>query len=81
MSPKAVRKKTPEQETDGEQSQGLWIDSALIAKLHGRKSSPLAAPALNGDSQRLLHYADVVLGTDKKEKFVSTAPTKTRKKE
>jgi hypothetical protein len=27
-----------------------------------------------------LHYADVMLGTDKKEKFVSAKPTKERPK-
>src|SRR3954467_12143682 len=51
-----------------EQSDGLWLDSALIAKLHGKQSSALAdTRTLSAESQRLLHYADVVLGTDKKE--------------
>jgi hypothetical protein len=44
------------------------VDSALIARLYGRKSSPLAAP-ISSEAARLLHYADVVLGTDKKERF------------
>lgn len=60
---------------------GLWVDTALISRLHGRKSSPLASPlTIDSESQRLLHYADVMLGTDKKEKFVSSKPTKERKK-
>ena len=51
----------------------------MLERLHGRRS-PLALPFLDADSNRLLHYADVVLGTDKKEKFVSSKPTKDRKK-
>lgn len=35
---------------------------------------------VDAESQRILHYADVMLGTDKKEKFVSTKPTKERTK-
>jgi hypothetical protein len=61
-------------------AEGLWVDTALIARLHGQKSSPLRAPAVNGDAERLLHYADVLLGTDKKEKFVSAKPKKERTK-
>jgi len=64
-----------------EQSDGLWLDSAFIAKLHGKQSSSLAdTRTLSAESQRLLHYADVVLGTDKKEKFIASKPTKDRNK-
>lgn len=60
-------------------AEGLWVDTALISRLHGRKSSPLSANlTIDAESQRILHYADVMLGTDKKEKFVSTKPTKER---
>ena len=62
-----------------DEAKGLWIDAALISRLHGRKSSPLATNVtIDAESQRLLHYADVMLGTDKKEKFVSSKPTKER---
>jgi len=78
MSAKAVKKKI---EPEDEKEFGLWVDTALIARLHGRRSSPLGnALSVNSESQRLLHYADVMLGTDKKEKFVSAKPTKQRKK-
>jgi hypothetical protein len=64
-----------------EQSAGLWLDAALIAKLHGKQSSSLAdTRTLSAESQRLLHYADVVLGTDKKERFIASKPTKDRTK-
>jgi hypothetical protein len=75
---KPVRKKNGHAPSadDGE---GLWVDTALISRLHGRRSSPLAVNlTVDAESQRILHYADVMLGTDKKEKFVSTKPTKER---
>ena len=77
---KVVRRKNGKAEPEDEHANGLWIDTALIARLHGQKSSPLGTPTLNGDAQRLLHYADVLLGTDKKEKFVSVKPKKERTK-
>jgi hypothetical protein len=77
---KRAKKKSARQPED-EQATGLWLDTSLLSKLYGRRSSPLAAAGMDADSQRLLHYADVVLGTDKKEKFVSVLPTKTRKQE
>lgn len=80
MATKAATKKVKQRE-DNEQDADLWVDTALIARLHGRKSSPLSVPTLDAESTRLLHYADVALGTEKKEKFVSAAPTKTRQKE
>ena len=82
MSAKPGPKKTLKEEPpEDEQARGLWIDAALISRLHGRKSSPLAvAESYSAESTRLLHYADVILGTDKKEKFVSSKPTKHRKK-
>jgi hypothetical protein len=80
MPSKAVKKKNGRSAPQDDHGEGLWVDTALIARLHGQKSSPLRTPAVNGDSQRLLHYADVLLGTDKKEKFVSAKPTKERTK-
>ena len=61
-----------------ERETGLWVDVALISRLHGRRSPLAAAQTIDAESQRLLHYADVILGTDKKEKFVSAKPTKDR---
>ena len=59
--------------------EGLWIDTALLARLYGRRS-PLSAPVLTTEAQRLLHYADVVLGTDKKERFEPAKVHKIREK-
>jgi len=81
MPAKARRKKTVTtviREPDGEQSTGLWIDAALISRLHGRKSPLAVAESQNAETTRLLHYADVILGTEQKEKFVSSKPTKDR---
>lgn len=71
-------KKIAKPEEDGK-AEGLWVDTTLLSRLHGRISG-CDNPALDTESQRLLHYADVVLGTEKKEKFVSTKPTKDRAK-
>jgi hypothetical protein len=46
----------------------------LIARLHGRKPLPLTSSIFGAETERLLHYADVSLGTDGKEKFVSSGP-------
>jgi hypothetical protein len=79
---KPVKKKNGHSAPAEEPAEGLWVDTALISRLHGRRSSPLATNNLtiDAESQRLLHYADVLLGTDKKEKFVSAKPTKERPK-
>jgi hypothetical protein len=75
MSGKVARKKS----LKGEQAAGVWLDTAVLSRLYGRKS-PLATPTRDAETHRLLHYADVVLGTEKKEKFVSSKPTKDRMK-
>ena len=77
---KAVRQKNGRPVPQDQRAHGLWLDNELIARLHGQRSSSLGKPAYNGDTERLLHYADVLLGTDKKEKFVSAKPTKERNK-
>jgi hypothetical protein len=78
---KPVKKKNGHSAPAEDVAEGLWVDTALISRLHGRRSSPLAANlTIDGESRRLLHYADVMLGNQQKEKFVSTKPTKERKK-
>lgn len=79
FSSKPVKKKNGHAES-ADDTEGLWVDTALIARLHGQKSSPLRTHAVNGDGETSLHYADVLLGIDKKEKFVSAKPTKERTK-
>jgi hypothetical protein len=56
--------------------QGLWVDANLMSRLHGAKRSTLDASKNAGESERLLHYADVCLGVIKPVKFVSAKPTK-----
>jgi hypothetical protein len=78
---KPVKKKNGHSAPADDAAEGLWVDTALISRLHGRKSSPLSMRlTVDAESERLLHYADVLLGTDKKEKFVSAKPTKERPK-
>ena len=79
MPAKPARKKTAQAQPDDEQATGLWVDAALISRLHGRKSPLAAAESHNAEATRLLHYADVILGTEQREKFVSAKPTKDRK--
>jgi hypothetical protein len=74
MVAKTVKKNGKSEPDD----QGLWVDTALIARLHGRKS-PLSIPTLTAEAQRLLHYADVVLGTEKKERFRAAKVEKRRR--
>jgi hypothetical protein len=73
------RKKRTSKRRPEERSQGLWMDTTLIARLHGRKALILTSSIVGAETERLLHYADVSLGTDGKEKLVSSAPTKSRK--
>jgi hypothetical protein len=82
MSAKAgKKKKSGNGQQKEDQGDGLWIDATLIARLHGRRSALSLSQTFDAESQRLLHYADVLLGTDKKEKFVSSKPIKNREKE
>jgi hypothetical protein len=78
MPTSAAKKKTAKSRED-EQAVGMWVDTALISRLFGRRS-PLSELTVDAESERLLHYADVMLGTDKKEAFISSKPTKDRKK-
>jgi hypothetical protein len=77
MSAKSAKKIAHDHENHD--ARGLWVDSILLSRLYGRRSI-VALPVLDGNSNRLLHYADVVLGTDKKARFVSSKPRKARKK-
>jgi hypothetical protein len=77
---KTVKKKNGHSAPAEDATEGLWVDTALISRLHGRRSSPLAANLTIDGDRRLLHYADVILGNQQKEKFVSTKPTKERRK-
>jgi hypothetical protein len=81
MSAKAGKKKISNNRQKQDQGDGLWIDATLMARLHGRRSALAVSQTFDAESQRLLHYADVLLGTDKKDKFVATKPIKKREKE
>jgi hypothetical protein len=78
MAKRSKKKKTTKKE-EAVESVGLWVDAALIARLHGRHTPTMTKLPLNSESERLLHYADVSLGTKKKEEFISARPTKHRR--
>jgi hypothetical protein len=79
MTVKPGKKKKEKRVQEPHESIGLWVDAALIARLHGRQSATMNKLPIDSECERLLHYADVALGTDKKEKFVSSRPTKHRR--
>jgi hypothetical protein len=60
-----------------EQSQGLWIDAEVMACIHGT-SSKLSAPHITSDQERLLHYADICLGTAKPDEIKSKKPVRSQ---
>lgn len=54
----------------------LWVDANLAAKLRGGRGPGLADQEFSGETQRLLHYADILLGTKKPDNFRSKNPTR-----
>jgi hypothetical protein len=77
-TPKAAKKPVPKWSDDDEL--GMWVDSALIARLHGQPSTSLHQAPPNGSSH-ILHFADLALGTVKPDKFKSAKVSKMRKTE
>jgi len=71
-SPKARKKPSP---LLAERSVGLWLDSALISRLH-RQPSKSATDSFFPDSERMLHLADLAFGTAKRDKFKSEKVSK-----
>jgi len=47
---------------------GLWLDSALISRLH-RQPRQSPTDSFFPDSARMLHLADLAFGTAKRDKF------------
>jgi hypothetical protein len=56
---------------------GLWLDTALISRLH-RQPSNSPQPKLLPDAERMLHFADLAFGTVKRDKFKSEKVSKVR---
>jgi hypothetical protein len=73
--PKASQKATPEP-NDGES--GLWMDSALIARLHQQPTTTFHAAIAPTGTAHILRFADLALGTVKPEKFKAEKVSKTR---
>jgi hypothetical protein len=71
-------KRTPDSQPD-EEGRGMWIDANVMSRIHG-SGSKLSAPQITSEEKRLLHYADISLGTAKHDEFKSEKPTKTRTK-
>jgi hypothetical protein len=62
-----------------EEELGLWVDSALISRLH-RQPSKSPAQMILPDSERMLHFADLAFGTIKPDKFKAKKVSKSRSK-
>ena len=74
--PKAQPDKRKSEDQDQE-FRGLWIDANVMARIHG-SGSKLSAPQITSEEERLLHYADISLGTGKRDRFKSEKPSKSR---
>jgi hypothetical protein len=64
-------------ESDTQEREGVWVDANVMARIHG-SGSKLSAPQATSEEERLLHYADISLGTAKRDQFKSEKPSKTR---
>jgi len=71
-SPKARKKPSPHV---AERAVGLWVDSALISRVH-RQPQRSATDSFFPDSERMLHLADLAFGTAKRDKFKSEKVSK-----
>jgi hypothetical protein len=72
--PKAAKKRIPEATDDG---RGLWVDSRVLARHLKQPSHSMLEQPLRPSTERMLHFADLVLGAVKPDKF---KPEKVSKK-
>ena len=73
-SPKTAKKPLPH--TNGDEELGLWVDSRLISKHLKQPSQSMFRPS----ADRLLHFADLALGSAKPDRFRSEKVSKQRTK-
>jgi hypothetical protein len=58
---------------------GLWIDTPLVVRVLKQPSQSLFERQVPVSAERLLHFADLALGTTKPHKFKSKRVSKQRK--
>ena len=69
-TPKTAKKPVPQRNED--EDLGLWVDSRLLSKHLKQPSQSMFLPS----ADRLLHFADLALGTVKPDRFRSEKVSK-----
>lgn len=72
---KAVAASPPDEEL------GLWVDGAILNRHLKQPTQSLFGQQLPHSTERMLHFADLALGSIKPDKFKSEKVSKQRKKE
>ena len=75
--PKTAKKPLPQ--PNGDQDLGLWVDSRLLTKHLKQPTQSMFQPAFPSTA-RLLHFADLALGSVKPDRFKSRKVSKQRTK-
>ena len=73
-TPKTAKKPVPQR--NGDEDLGLWVDSRLLSKHLKQPSQSMFRPS----ADRLLHFADLALGSVKPDMFRSEKVSKQRTK-
>jgi len=76
-TPKTAKKPVPQ--PNGDEELGLWVDNRLLSKHLKQPSQSMFQPAWPS-ADRLLHFADLALGSVKPDKFRSEKVSKQRTK-
>ena len=74
-TPKNAKKPVPQRNED-DKDLGLWMDSRLLSKHLKQPSESMFQPS----ADRLLHFADLALGSVKPDRFRSEKVSKERRK-
>jgi hypothetical protein len=74
-SPKTGKKHPPGPK---DEELGLWVDSSVIAKQLKQPTQSLFVRAQHPSAERLLHFADLALGSIKPDKFKAQKVSKKR---
>ena len=73
-TPKTAKKPVPQR--NGDEDLGLWVDSRLLSRHLKQPSQSMFRPSVD----RLLHFADLALGSVKPDRFRSEKVSKQRTK-
>jgi hypothetical protein len=60
---------------------GLWVDGAILSRHLKQPTQSLFGQQLPPSTERMLHFADLALGSIKPDKFTSEKVSKQRTKE